>query len=91
LRLTIKNEYVGVDHDYEPDFLVRLSNDTMVILEIKGDEVRDPRQVNSKHNAAKKWVRAVNNLGDFCRWESLVDLPPAVIPRVMVLARPPRP
>jgi type III restriction enzyme len=72
LGLTIKYEYVGVDHDYEPDFLVRLSNGLTVVLEIKGYEVHNPEQVNSKHNAAKKWVRAVNNLGDFGEWDFLV-------------------
>jgi type III restriction enzyme len=72
LGLTVKYEYIGVDHDYEPDFLVRLSNGLTVILEIKGYEVHDPERVNSKHNAAKKWVRAVNNLADFGRWDFLV-------------------
>ncbi|GAC1387228.1 MAG: hypothetical protein NVSMB4_14070 [Acidimicrobiales bacterium] len=42
------------------------------IQEIKGCEVHDPEQVNSKHNAAKKRVGAVNNLGDFGRWDFLV-------------------
>jgi type III restriction enzyme len=72
LGLTIKYEHMGVDHDYEPDFLVRLSNGLTLILEIKGYEVHNPEQVNSKHNAAKKWVRAVNNLADFGKWDFLV-------------------
>ncbi len=72
LGLMVKYEYMGVDHDYEPDFLVRLSNGVTVVLEIKGYEIHNPEQVNSKHNAAKKWVRAVNNLADFGRWDFLV-------------------
>ena len=72
LGLTIKYEYVGVDHDYTPDFIVRLSNGLTVLLEIKGYEIHNPEQVNSKHEAAKKWVRAVNNLGDFGKWDFLV-------------------
>ncbi len=63
---------MGVDHDYEPDFIVRLTNGLTVVLEIKGYEVHNPEQVNSKHEAAKKWVRAVNNLGDFGKWDFLV-------------------
>ena len=72
LGLTIKYEYVGVDHDYTPDFIVRMSSGLTVLLEIKGYEVHNPEQVNSKHEAAKKWVRAVNNLGDFGKWDFLV-------------------
>ena len=72
LGLTIKYEYIGVDHDYEPDFIVRMSSALTIILEIKGYEIHNPEQVNSKHEAAKKWVRAVNNLGDFGKWQFLV-------------------
>jgi type III restriction enzyme len=63
---------MGVSHDYEPDFLVRLVNDLTLLLEIKGYEVHNPEQTNSKHNAARRWVKAVNNLGEFGRWEFLV-------------------
>ena len=70
--LVIPYEYLGVDHSYEPDFLVRLINDVTLILEIKGYEVHGREQNNAKHNAAKKWVTAVNNLGDFGQWDFLV-------------------
>jgi type III restriction enzyme len=72
LGLVISYEYLGVDHSYEPDFLAHLDNDITLILEIKGYEVHDPEQTNAKHNAARKWVRAVNNLGDFGTWNFLV-------------------
>jgi type III restriction enzyme len=72
LGLAIKYEYIGVDHDYEPDFLVRLVNDLILLLEIKGYEVHNPEQMNSKHNTARRWVTAVNNLGEFGRWDFLV-------------------
>ncbi|MCR4414259.1 MAG: DEAD/DEAH box helicase family protein, partial [Thermoguttaceae bacterium] len=72
LGLTIPYEYLGVDHSYEPDFLVRLTNGLTVVLEIKGFEVHDPERTNQKHTAARKWVTAVNNLGDFGRWDFLV-------------------
>ena len=82
LGLVIPYEYMGIDHDYEPDFLVRLVNDLNLLLEIKGYEVHNPEQNNAKHNAAK-WVTAVNNLGEFGRWDFLVvrdmiDLLPAL-------------
>jgi type III restriction enzyme len=72
LGLHIPYEYLGTDHRYEPDFLVRLANDATLLLEIKGYEVHGPEQTNAKHNAARKWVTAVNNLGDFGRWDFLV-------------------
>ena len=72
LGLLIPYEYLGVDHSYEPDFLVRLTNDLTLILEIKGYDIHTPEQTNAKHNAARKWVTAVNNLGDFGKWDFLV-------------------
>src|SRR5262245_37114336 len=38
LGLVIPYEYQGVDHGYEPDFLVRLANGLTLLLEIKGYE-----------------------------------------------------
>jgi type III restriction enzyme len=72
LGLVIPYEFMGVSRDYEPDFLVRLVNDLTLLLEIKGYEVHNAEQTNSKHNAARRWVTAVNNLKEFGRWEFLV-------------------
>lgn len=38
MGLTIPYEYMGIDHAYEPDFLVRLSNGVIAALEIEGYE-----------------------------------------------------
>jgi len=65
LGLTIPYEYMGIDHAYEPDFLVRLANGVNLILEIKGFE---DDQTKAKHNAAKRWVEAVNNWGQLGVW-----------------------
>lgn len=62
----------GVDHDYTPDFVVRLNNGLQVVLEIKGYMFDADDRVNEKNQAAKKWVAAVNNLGDFGTWEFLI-------------------
>ena len=43
-----------------------------LILEIKGYEVHGKQQTDSKHNTARKWVTAVNNLGDFGKWDFFV-------------------
>jgi type III restriction enzyme len=84
LGLVIPYEYIGVDHSYEPDFLVRLANGTILLLEIKGYEFDDSEQINSKSNAARKWVRAVNNLGDFGRWDFLVCRDLAELPKALM-------
>jgi type III restriction enzyme len=65
MGLTIPYEYMGIDHAYEPDFLVRLSNSVTVVLEIKGFE---DDQTKAKHTAANRWVEAVNNWGQLGRW-----------------------
>lgn len=65
LGCLIPYEYLGVDHSYEPDFLVRLRDDTTIILETKGHE---PDRDKAKHNAAKRWVEAANNWGKLGRW-----------------------
>jgi type III restriction enzyme len=72
LGLTIKYQYMGADHDYEPDFLIRLVNGVTLLLEIKGWDGRDPERTEAKNTAARRWVTAVNNLGDFGRWGFLI-------------------
>jgi type III restriction enzyme len=65
LEFAIPYEYMGIDHAYEPDFLVRLRNGVTVVLEIKGYE---DDLIKAKHNAAKRWVTAVNNWGQLGVW-----------------------
>lgn len=72
LGLVIPYEFLGQEHSYEPDFLVRLVTDLNLLLEIKGYEVHNPELNNAKHGAAKRWVEAVNNLKDFGRWSFLI-------------------
>jgi type III restriction enzyme len=57
----------GQDHDYIPDFIVRLKGEQprFLILETKGfDEMAD-----IKTQAAQRWVDAVNAEGSFGTWE----------------------
>ncbi len=65
LDLVIPYDYFNVQHQYQPDFLVRLTDGRTLILEIKGAEDEQDRQ---KHQAAKRWVEAVNNWGQMGRW-----------------------
>ncbi|MGH9618658.1 MAG: BPTD_3080 family restriction endonuclease [Bryobacteraceae bacterium] len=80
LGLTIPYEYEGIDHGYEPDFLVRLRNGTTLVLEIKGYE---DDQTNAKHNSARRWVEAVNNWGEMGRWAFHVCRNPPLLEREM--------
>lgn len=70
LGLVIPYEYQGIEHSYEPDFLVRLRDGSTVLLEIKG--FMDDR-TRAKHQAAKRWRSAVNNWGQLGQWEFHVN------------------
>ena len=72
----VKNEHLGFSvsymfggtlRRYVPDFLVRLVNGRMLILEMKGKETE---QDAVKREAVCDWVRAVNGVKIFGRWES---------------------
>jgi type III restriction enzyme len=56
----------GQMHDYMPDFIIRLKDDSPlhVILETKG---YDPLE-DVKRAAAERWVGAVNAEGSYARW-----------------------
>lgn len=65
LGFNISYEFMGGSHIYEPDFLIRMSNEVTVIVEIKGLEDEQDR---AKHQAAQRWVTAVNNWGKLGEW-----------------------
>jgi type III restriction enzyme len=76
LEFTIPYEYFGVSHAYVPDYLVRLDNSATMILEIKGFEDDQDR---AKHQAAKRWISAVNHWGKLGRWAFHVCKDPQVL------------
>jgi type III restriction enzyme len=78
LGLLIPYEFQGVDHTYEPDFLVRLKTGLTVLLEIKGFE--DAKTL-AKHTAAQRWVSAVNNAREHGRWHFHVCRDPDLLER----------
>lgn len=55
----------GSRRRYVPDFIVKLSNETLLALEIKGS---DSPQNKAKRAALAEWVRAINANGGFGRW-----------------------
>jgi type III restriction enzyme len=70
LGFQIHYDYGERKRQYEPDFVVKLLNGTMLVLEIKGagGEIHDPDVVNAKNAAAYKWVKAVNNAKQYGTW-----------------------
>jgi type III restriction enzyme len=75
--LQIPYEYEGVQHHYEPDYLVRLRDGRTLVLEVKGEE--DDRD-RAKHQAAQRWVSAVNNWGRLGTWLFHVCKDPQTLP-----------
>jgi type III restriction enzyme len=51
------------------DFLVRLTTGVSVLVEIKGEEDERDR---AKHQAARRWISAVNHWGREGQWEFVV-------------------
>ena len=68
--IAVPYQYLDQTHVYEPDFVVRLRNKKLVMLEIKGrgGEIHDPDRVLAKNAAARKWVAAVNSSEQFGDW-----------------------
>lgn len=69
LEFNIPYGLYGNPHVYEPDFIVRLRNSVSVVLEIKGKQHED---TDAKHQAAKRWVSAVNHWGRLGEWDLMV-------------------
>ena len=77
----IPYEYNGVNHTYEPDYLVKMSDGRMLILEVKGFE---DDQIKAKHQAALRWVAAVNNYDKVTSWSFHVCRDPQTLDRELL-------
>ena len=65
IGFAINYVFKGVVHRFYPDFLIKLNNKKMLILEVKG---RDDQQNKTKREFLDEWVRAVNSDGRFGHW-----------------------
>ena len=65
LGFVINYVYRGVVHNFYPDFLIKLSNGKMLILEVKG---MDDQQNKTKREYLDEWINAVNSDGRFGQW-----------------------
>ena len=85
----VKNDHLGFQihymwngsrRRYLPDFLVRLTNGTTLVLEIKGVE---DDQSRAKHAALSAWIRGVNAKGGFGAWTYAVAYAPSQIEAIL--------
>ena len=76
LGFCVRYFYGGISRRYLPDFLVRLTNGKMLVLEVKGIETDESR---AKHEALCEWVKAVNTVKTFGEWSCDVSYNPADI------------
>jgi len=67
MGFAIPYTFAGASHNFFPDFLVRLANGVMLVLEVKGHEDEQDR---AKYAAACRWCEAVTNWGQMGRWVS---------------------
>jgi type III restriction enzyme len=73
--------YRGVVRKYRPDFLVRLANGDMLVLETKG---QDTEQDRVKRCYLDEWTKAVNAHGAFGRWRWAVAQHPGEIRDILM-------
>ena len=69
LEFNIPYEFYNQSQVYEPDFLVKLTTKVTLMLEVKG---QDRETVSAKHQAARRWVNAVNHWNKLGKWDFLV-------------------
>ena len=64
-----------------PDFLVRLTNGEMLVLETKG---QDTEQDKVKRRYLEEWAQAVNAHGGFEHWRCAVAKEPGEIRDILI-------
>jgi type III restriction enzyme len=81
LGFEIMYVYRGVVRKYRPDFLVKLANGDMLILETKGQETE---QDIVKRRYLDEWAQAVNAHGGFGNWGCAVAKAPGDIRDILI-------
>ncbi|PAP79480.1 hypothetical protein B1759_14245 [Rubrivirga sp. SAORIC476] len=76
VEMSIAYEFLGTSHAYFPDFLVRLADGSMLIIETKG---RQTEQDRAKHEAAQRWCRAVSRWGQLGHWRFIECRDPQIL------------
>lgn len=73
--------YRGVVRKYRPDFLIRLKNGDMLVLETKG---QDTEQDKVKRRYLDEWTNAVTAHGGFGKWSCVVVKEPGEIRDILI-------
>ena len=80
LHFEIPYMFQGIVHKYRPDFLVKLIDDSFLIIEVKGVETQ---QDQVKWEYLKEWIQAVNEYGSFGKWDWGVAQEPGIIKNIL--------
>jgi len=80
LGFEITYSFKGVIRKFRPDYLVRLANGKMLVLEVKG---QDNQEQQTKREFLSEWVRAINGHGGFGTWASDVSRYPSDIHEIL--------
>jgi len=80
LFLEIPYRYLGRTLRYRPDFIVKLTNGRVLLIEGKG---RKDEKDDAKATAAKRWVAAVNAWGKLGTWSHHVCFAEAEVKAVL--------
>jgi type III restriction enzyme len=83
--LLIPYEFEGVQHHFEPDYIVRLRDGKTLVIETKGQEDNQDR---AKYQAATRWITAVNNWGRLGVWNFLVCRDPQQLAKLISQRKP---
>lgn len=67
LGFYVNYNYAGQYHKYVPDYLIKLDNGHMLVLEVKGKETERDKV---KRQYLQEWIEAVNSTGEFGIWHS---------------------
>ena len=80
LGFEITYSFRGIIRKFRPDYLVRLANGKMLVLEVKGQDNQEQR---TKREFLDEWVRAVNGHGGFGLWGADVSRNPTDIHEIL--------
>ena len=74
LDFKVRYLYRGSSRNFYPDYLIRLTNGKILVLEVKG---QDNDQNRAKRIAMELWIQAINEQGGFGHWSFDVLYDPA--------------
>ena len=80
LGFEITYSFRGIIRKFRPDYLARLTNGKMLVLEVKW---QDNQEQQTKREFLAEWVRAVNGHGGFGVWTSDVSRQPTDIHEIL--------